>query len=257
VTDEPIRVLIVDDDPFVTQSLATILSACEDVVVVGTGRSAVEAARLWEALAPDVGLLDIQLHGPAVQRSAPPAIPVVAPGQADSARASGPAVRAASADSAGVIGSSGLDAGRAILARWPGARIVFLTTFVDDSYITAALRMGAKGYLVKQDVAAIASALRTVMAGESVFGAAVVGRFDGLLAPTPPVVPADGLGLLTEREAQIAALVSQGLDNREIAEAAFLSEGTVRNVVSAILGKLGLRSRTAIAAWYLRRPGPR
>jgi DNA-binding NarL/FixJ family response regulator len=231
--DEPIRVLIVDDDPFVTESLATILGACEDVAVVGRGSSAAEATGLWETLLPDVGLLDIQLNGPTVKRSAPPAVV-----------------------EAGASKPSGLDAGRAILERWQDARIVFLTTFVDDSYITAALRMGAKGYLVKQDVAAIAPALRTVMAGGSVFGAAVVGRFDGLLAPAAPEVPAEGLDLLTEREAQIAALVSQGLDNREIAEAAFLSEGTVRNVVSAILSKLGLRSRTAIVAWYLRRPGP-
>ncbi|MDR1635693.1 MAG: response regulator transcription factor [Bifidobacteriaceae bacterium] len=202
------RVLIVDDDPFVTQSLATILGATAGVEVVGTGHTASAAERLWQTLEPDVGLLDIQMGAAA----------------------------------------TGLDAGRAILARWPRARVVFLTTFVDDSYIAAALRMGAKGYLVKQDVAAIAPALSTVMAGGSVFGEAVAGRLDALMAPAGPDFALDRL---TEREAQITALVSEGLDNREIAERVCLTEGTVRNVVSAVLGKLGLRSRTGLASWYL------
>jgi DNA-binding NarL/FixJ family response regulator len=226
VTSERIRILIVDDDPFVTESLTTILGAEEDCEIVGSGHAARDAARLWERLSPDVALLDIRL-GAAPARGGP------ASGEGGSSPQA----------------ASGLDAGREILARHPGARVVFLTTFVDDSYITAALRMGAKGYLVKQDVAAIAPALRTVMAGGSVFGAAVVGRLDGLVAPAKP---RPGLENLTERELQIAALVAQGLDNREIAREAYLSEGTVRNVVSGVLGKLGLRSRTALAAWYLR-----
>jgi DNA-binding NarL/FixJ family response regulator len=222
VTGEPIRVVIVDDDPFVTESLATILGTAEDVEVVGTGHSAAAAWRLWDRLSPDVALLDIQLGDAAGTGSTPAG--------------------------AGRQAATGLDAGRAILARWPRARVVFLTTFVDDSYITAALRMGAKGYLVKQDVAAIATALRSVMAGGSVFGAAVAGRLDGLLSP---VVARPGLERLTQRETQVTALVAEGLDNREIAARAFLSQGSVRNVVSGVLGKLGLRSRTALAAWYL------
>lgn len=209
MTDDPIRVILVDDDPFVTRSLATILGAAADVAVVGTGRDAAEAVKLCDQLAPDVALLDIQMGA-----------------------------------------ESGLDAGRAILARRPDARVVFLTTFVDDSYILAALRMGAKGYLVKQDVAAIAPALRTIMAGGSVFGAEVVGRIDGLVARPPASRP--GLAVLTERETEIVALVSQGLDNREIAARACLAEGTVRNVISAVLTKLALRSRTQLAIWYLR-----
>ncbi|MDR2253098.1 MAG: response regulator transcription factor [Bifidobacteriaceae bacterium] len=202
-------VLLADDDPFVTASLATILGAAEDLDVVATAGDAAEAVRLWGAVAPDIALLDIQMGE-----------------------------------------RSGLSAGAAILQRSPGARVVFLTTFVDDSYIMAALRMGAKGYLVKQQVAAIAPALRTVMAGGTVFGTEVIGRIDGLVAS--PGGRAPGMERLTEREAQIAALVGEGLDNREIAERAFLSEGTVRNVISAILAKTGLRSRTQLAVWYLR-----
>jgi DNA-binding NarL/FixJ family response regulator len=220
----PIRVLIVDDDAFVTESLATILGADTSIEVVATGHSAQDAVRLWEQWNPDVALLDIQMD--------------------TGAGASG-GVGAASA-------ASGLDAGRTILARWPGARVVFLTTFVDDSYIMAALRMGAKGYLIKQDVAAIAPALGTVMAGGSVFGTEVVGRIDGLVGE--PSGRPSGLDLLTQRESDVAAMVAQGLDNREIAAQAFLSEGTVRNIISGILNKLSLRNRTQLAIWYLRTP---
>ncbi|MDR0432419.1 MAG: response regulator transcription factor [Bifidobacteriaceae bacterium] len=218
------RVLIVDDDAFVTESLATILGADTSIEVVATGHSAQDAVRLWEQWNPDVALLDIQMD--------------------TGAGASG-GVGAASA-------ASGLDAGRTILARWPGARVVFLTTFVDDSYIMAALRMGAKGYLIKQDVAAIAPALGTVMAGGSVFGTEVVGRIDGLVGE--PSGRPSGLDLLTQRESDVAAMVAQGLDNREIAAQAFLSEGTVRNIISGILNKLSLRNRTQLAIWYLRTP---
>ncbi|MDR0593060.1 MAG: response regulator transcription factor [Bifidobacteriaceae bacterium] len=209
MSGDRVAVILADDDPFVTASLATILGAAGDIEVLGTADGAAEAVRLWERTSPDIALLDIQM---------------------------------------GLDG--GLDAGREILRRDPTARVVFLTTFVDDSYISAALRMGAKGYLVKQRVSAIAPALRSVMAGGSVFGSEVVGRIDGLMGRPPG--PRAGLEGLTEREAQIVELVAEGLMNNEIAERVFLSVGTVRNIISAVLAKTGCASRTQLAVWCLR-----
>ena len=116
------RVLIVDDDALVAQSLSTILSVEDDVEVVGLGGSGPEATERYRELTPDILLMDIQMPG-----------------------------------------GDGLSAAERILAEDAGARIVFLTTFSDDEYIVRALKMGARGYLIKQDVAQVAPALRSVM----------------------------------------------------------------------------------------------
>ena len=153
-------------------------------------------------------------------------------------------------------GTSGLDAAREILATGPAARILFLTTFADQSYIAQAMGLGAKGYLIKQDVAAVGPALQAVMAGQVVLGAEVLGK---LTERTPDPADSDDSrgtadsieGLLGEREREITALVAEGLDNRDIAARLFLSEGTVRNRISAILDKLGLTNRTQLAILWL------
>ena len=224
----PIRACIVDDDPFVTTSLATILGAEPDVAVVGEGRDGDRAVELFERERPDVLLMDIQMPG-----------------------------------------TDGLAAAERILAAHPDARIVFLTTFSDDEYIVRALRLGAKGYLIKQEVATIAPALRTVMAGQSVLGGEVLDRLDALMrqpatasaAPTPSgSTERKGAGLsfggLSERERAIVELVAEGLDNKEIAGRLYIGEGTVRNHISAILQKLGLKNRTQLAVAYYRAAGP-
>ena len=138
----------------------------------------------------------------------------------------------------------------------PDARILFLTTFADQSYIAQAMGLGAKGYLIKQDVAAVGPALQAVMAGQVVLGAEVLGK---LTERTPDPADSDDSrdtadsieGLLGEREREITALVAEGLDNRDIAARLFLSEGTVRNRISAILDKLGLTNRTQLAILWL------
>ena len=136
-------------------------------------------------------------------------------------------------------GSDGLGAAERILGAHKHARIVFLTTFSDDEYIVRALRLGAKGYLIKQEVATIAPALRTVMAGQSVLGGEVLDRMDVLMSRGPACAEnAPGGEMrsgLTERESAIVELVAEGLDNKEIAARLYLSEGTVRNHISAIL----------------------
>ena len=147
-------------------------------------------------------------------------------------------------------GGSGLDAGEEILKRYPEARILFLTTFSDDEYILKALKIGSKGYLIKQDIASIAPALKAVMSGQSVFGNEVITRLPELLSQKKRVDLSDySMG---EREKELIRLVAEGLSNREIADVMCLSEGTVRNYLSVVLEKLGLRDRTQLAVFYLR-----
>ena len=151
-------------------------------------------------------------------------------------------------------GRDGLSAAREILGEGGRTRVVFLTTFSDDEYIVGALRLGASGYLIKQDVAVIAPALREVMAGRRVLEGRAMedvnfsGGDDVAARPSRPAA----FACLTEREYEVAELIAQGLDNREIAAAAYMGEGTVRNHISSILVKLGLRNRTQIAIAYLR-----
>ncbi len=234
--DHPLSVVLVDDDALVGSSLRTILEARGTVTVAALGTKGAEAAALYEAHRPDIMLLDIRMPD-----------------------------------------MSGLAAGAAILAAHPEARVVFLTTFADDDYIVQALRIGARGYLIKQEAAGLAEALSAVMEGQMVLGSDVTERVTALIgrptghgtagdsgahsasaSPTPavgrnahaPAGPAFAAGL-TERERDIAALIAEGLDNREIAQALYLSEGTVRNHISAILQKVGLKNRTQIAiAWW-------
>ena len=206
------RVIVVDDDAIVVRSLATILGAEPDIEVAGTGTSGEEAVSLFSACEPDVVLMDIQMPG-----------------------------------------GDGLSAAEKILAADPAARVVFLTTFSDDDYIVRALRLGARGYLIKQDVATIAPALRSVMAGQSVLEGEVLAREAALSADG--VRPSRGepeMRGLTEREREVVRAIADGMSNAEVAAALYMSEGTVRNHISAILAKLGLRNRTQIAVYYYR-----
>ena len=220
------RVLIVDDDALVAQSLSTILSVEGDVDVVGLGGSGPEAVERYRELTPDILLMDIQMPG-----------------------------------------GDGLSAAERILAEDAGARIVFLTTFSDDEYIVRALKMGARGYLIKQDVAQVAPALRSVMAGVCVLEGEVLersttmglgGRTGGRgpaeegPGPTAKDLRSTAFAALTAREYEVVEAVAEGLDNAEAAARLCMSEGTVRNHISAILAKLGLRNRTQVAVMYYR-----
>lgn len=145
-------------------------------------------------------------------------------------------------------GMNGLDAATEILSFAPDAKILFLTTFSDDEYIVRALRLGAKGYILKQDFDSIVPAIHAVCGGQNVFGSEVVRKLPEILAATKDTSEQD-LGLL-EKEFDIVKLVAEGLNNKEIASTLFLSEGTVRNYLSTILEKLGLRDRTQLAIYY-------
>lgn len=142
----------------------------------------------------------------------------------------------------------GLEASRHILNKFPDANILLLTTFADDEYIVKALRLGAKGYLLKQDYASILPALLAVYSGQTVFGTEIVSRLPELLMGKQGFDY--GSYDINDRELEIIQLIANGYSNREIAAELFLSEGTVRNYLSSILEKLQLRDRTQVAVFY-------
>ena len=214
------KVAIADDDPIVCSSLSTILTATGTADVLWTANDGQSALESFQAPGgrPDVLLLDVQMPG-----------------------------------------MDGLEAAEHILAMDSTARVLFLTTFADKEYISRALALGAKGYVIKQDVASVVPALQAVMAGQTVLGAEAVAnlslgeqdeqaRKDTKDAAEP--VPRR-FQTLTDREREIVALVADGLDNQAIASRLYLSEGTIRNHISAILAKTNLANRTQLAVEWL------
>jgi len=145
-------------------------------------------------------------------------------------------------------GMSGLDAAEQILSTHPDAKILFLTTFSDDEYIVRALNIGAKGYILKQDFEGIVPALKAIDGGQSVFGGDIVSKIPVLMQSKEEFDYSHYD--INEKEQSMIELVAEGLSNKEIAEQLFLSEGTVRNYISLILEKLGLRDRTQLAVFY-------
>lgn len=229
--DEPIRVLLVDDQTLLRQSFERLLElerpGLRVVATAADGQEAVAAVERLaaEGHAPHVVLMDVRM----------PRL-------------------------------DGVEATRQITARWPEVRIVMLTTFDDEEYIVEGLRAGAKGYLLKDASSEqLVQAIRAVRRGESPLQPSVAAKLVARIARSqesaPPPAPATaypqptggsaGMPLddLTEREREILRLLAKGESNREIGEALFITEGTVKNHVSNILSKLGLRDRTQAALW--------
>ncbi|MBD5088587.1 MAG: response regulator transcription factor [Clostridiales bacterium] len=206
------KVLVVDDDKFVTLSLKTILESDDDIEVVAMGNNGKDAIRLYNEHHPDVLLMDIRMEE-----------------------------------------MNGLDAAKEIFDTHKDARILFLTTFSDDDYIIKALYLGARGYLIKQDFECIIPSIKAVYSGQSVFGGEIVSKIPTLMQQTEtPAAPPQIDPSLTPKELSIMEQVAKGLNNKEISEVLFLSEGTVRNYISTILEKLDLRDRTQLAIYYLK-----
>ncbi|TCT16050.1 LuxR family two component transcriptional regulator [Natranaerovirga pectinivora] len=144
---------------------------------------------------------------------------------------------------------SGLEAGEEILKRFTKAKILFLTTFADDEYIIKALKIGAKGYILKQHYNCIIPALNAVYSGQNVFGEEIINKLPAVMSNQGKKEDYQSYGIL-DKEFEIITWVSKGLSNKEIAQELYLGEGTVRNYISGILEKLGLRDRTQLAIFY-------
>jgi DNA-binding NarL/FixJ family response regulator len=207
---EDIRILVADDQRLMLDGLRTLLELEPDLTVVGEVENGLEAVEAYPKLQPDVVLMDIRM----------PEL-------------------------------DGVEATRRICSSWPGAKVIILTTFDDDDYIYEGIRAGATGYLLKAIKGAeLASAIRTVVAGGSFMEPSVAHKlmteFARIAAPSP-TTNHDLAQPLSERELEILGHVGRGLTNPEIAEQMHLAEGTVKNYVTNILTKLGVRDRTQAA----------
>ena len=143
---------------------------------------------------------------------------------------------------------TGLEAAEILLSRYPNVKILFLTTFADDEYIIKALKIGVKGYILKQNFESIIPAIKAVNVGQTVFGEDIIAKIPNLFNQN------NNFDLskydITDRETEIIKLICDGLSNKEIGNSLYISEGTVRNSISSILEKLSLRDRTQIAIFY-------
>jgi DNA-binding NarL/FixJ family response regulator len=220
---EHIRVLIVDDQRLLCEGFRTLIELEPDLEVVGTSGNGEEALALVERLqaeqtAPDVVLMDVRM----------PRL-------------------------------DGIAATRAFKERWPEMHIIILTTFDDRALIHAGLQAGAAGYVLKDITASqLATTIRVVAQGQVLLHPEVAHKILASLPPAliEPAAPAPAplafVGVseveqLTEREREILALLARGASNREISETLYIASGTVRNHLSNILGKLGVRDRTQAA----------
>lgn len=207
-----IRVLIADDQELVRTGLSMILSAQPDIEVVGQVADGAEAVALARSLRPDVCLFDIRMPG-----------------------------------------LDGIEATRAIAGpdvAEPMA-VVIITTFDLDEYVFAALRAGAKGFLLKDaGPQLLAQAIRAAAAGDALIAPNVTVRLLEAFAGSEPAASAvQPIEPLTEREEQVLAKVASGLSNGEIAGELFITVSTVKTHVASLMTKLGARNRVEIAIW--------
>jgi DNA-binding NarL/FixJ family response regulator len=147
-------------------------------------------------------------------------------------------------------GKSGIEATREIAQLLPDTRVIILTSYADDELLIDAIEAGAAGYVLKQIGSdALLKALTSVARGESLLDPALMNKVFARLREAARKERGAAFAGLTEQEVKILALVAEGHTNREIADRVYLSEKTVRNYVSAILGKLGLAHRSQAAAY--------
>ena len=219
-----IRILIAEDQEIVRRGLKILLATQPDVEVVGEAEDGQQAIDLiieldTEQQRPDVVLMDIKMPG-----------------------------------------VDGVAATKIIMEKFPDTKIVVLTTFEDEEFIVEALSYGAKGYLLKDTpLEELVDVIRSIARGYNQFGPGILEKLvstdrtgairkspEAETAPTEAELP-PGFVSLTPKEKEVLYLIAQGANNKEIAAALFVSEGTVRNHISHILGRLNVRDRTQAA----------
>ncbi|NQX58702.1 response regulator transcription factor [Paenibacillus qinlingensis] len=216
------RILIVDDQRLMRDGLATIISLELGMEVVGTAEDGRDAFAKVVELQPDVVLMDIQMPG-----------------------------------------MDGVEGTELILKHYPETKVLILTTFDDAELIMKVLEKGVHGYLLKDMPSeAIISSIQTVYNGGTVLQHDItsmllkelIAKSDRLPNQTPVLgnPEPEQLSQLTDREKDVLALLGRGLNNKEIAGMLYLTEGTVKNHVSSLIAKLGLRDRTQVALFAVR-----
>jgi DNA-binding NarL/FixJ family response regulator len=199
-----IRVLLADDDPIVRAALRAILTSAADIEVVAEAEDGDRAVAAVKSLRPDVVLMDVRMPD-----------------------------------------ADGITATERITERTDAPRVIMLTTFDTDEALYGSLRAGASGFLLKRtSFEDIVGAIRTVHAGDALLSPSVTRRLLDTFAqgPAGPVATAR-LEVLTNREREVLTRIGQGQSNREIADAMFLAEQTVKTHVKRVYLKLGLRDR--------------
>jgi DNA-binding NarL/FixJ family response regulator len=203
----PIKLMIADDHRLFREGIKALLAVTDDIEIVGEAEDGETTIEKCLELQPDVILMDITMPG-----------------------------------------LNGIQATARILERQPQTRIVMLTMLEDDASVFHAMRAGARGYLLKgADPQEVLSVIRAVAEGQALFGPAIAERLLNYFKElgTKPALPRTGTDFqeLTERELEVLRLISQGLNNQEIAHKLFLSPKTVRNHITNIFSKLQVADR--------------
>lgn len=202
MTEDTLRVLIADDHPLFRQGLRVLVESAEDLTVVGEAQTGSDAVAQTLDKRPDVVLMDLNM----------PQL-------------------------------GGVEATRRIVAAHPETRVLILTMFEEDESVFAAMRAGARGYLLKGSGRdEVLRAVRTVAAGEAIFGATIAQRLTSYFAPTASGA-ARPFPELTAREHEVLELIARGNSNSEIGALLTVSLKTVRNHVSNVFTKLRVTTR--------------
>ncbi len=204
-----IRIVIVDDHEVVRIGMRSLLEQYSQYEVVGEAGNAKEAVAQVEAFQPDIVLMDIRLPG-----------------------------------------KSGIEACEEIKRKYPDTKVLMLTSYAEDEMLFSAIKAGASGYVLKQiDSEGLIKSLEAVARGEASLDPAVTQRVFQEVRKAVKEEEAASFLNLSQQEKMVLKLVSEGKTNREIAQALYLGEGTVRNYVSSILSKLGVSNRAEAAAY--------
>jgi DNA-binding NarL/FixJ family response regulator len=206
---EDLRILIVDDHPLVRSGIRTFLNSVPGIDISGEAANGKEAVAQALALQPDVVLMDLQMPG-----------------------------------AGGEMGLNGIEATHAILDASPHIGVIVLTVFEDDDAVFAAMRAGARGYILKgADQAELLRAIQAVSQGEAMFSPGIARRLVSYFSAFSAAKPSQAFPELTDRERQVLDLIAHGLNNPQIAERLTLSAKTVRNHISNIFSKLQVADR--------------